>query len=775
MARASAVTQAPRDPLAIAYKAVNLMPAMLAYWDVDQRCVFASASYATWFGRDAESMQGLTLRDFLGPIYPLNQPFIEAVLAGEPQQFERELPTPDGGVRYALASYIPDIEGGVVRGFIAHVTDITVQHGRQQALQRSAALLERIGALAHVGGAELDLRTNAVFWTDEMCRILDVDPSQVPPPERWAEFFEADALAKYLEISNAMISAGTPVDFETPMITATGRRIWVRIQSTAVRDEHGQVVKLLSAHQDITARKATEAVLHATDERLRRALEATQDAIWDYDAIAGLMYLSPAWYTMFGYAPKSEPQPVGFVASAVHPDDLERVTATLRRSVGDGAPYVVEARMRCADGSYRWIESRGRVTATDATGRATRVSGTNSNIDERKRAEAEKASLEAQLRQAQKMESVGRLAGGVAHDFNNMLVVIRGYTELVMEHLDPSLPIQDDLRQIHTAAERSAALTRQLLAFARKQVIAPEVLNLNDAVLHSLTMLQRLIGENVSVSWQPAPQLWRVSVDRSQLDQLLANLCVNARDAMADVGTIEISTSNVVLDAAACERHIGAVPGEYVCLTVTDNGRGMDAATMEQVFEPFFTTKEMGDGTGLGLSMVYGVVQQNRGVITVESTVGAGSTFSIFLPRHRGAVASARTRDAAATPERGHETVLLVEDEPAILRLASVALERHGYTVLAAASPSAALRLAATHDGPIDLLLSDVIMPEMNGRELSELLQQSLPGLKVLFMSGYPADVIANRGVLGDSVNFIAKPFSVAGLAERIREVLDRA
>ncbi len=382
--------------------------------------------------------------------------------------------------------------------------------------------------------------------------------------------------------------------------------------------------------------------------------------------------------------------------------------------------------------------------------------------------------LEAQLLHAQKMEAVGRLAGGVAHDFNNMLAVIAGHAEMALEQTVPDCPLYADLLAIQKAAQRSADLTRQLLAFARKQTIAPRVLDLNDTIAGMLKMLGRLIGEDIALLWKPANSLWPVNMDPAQIDQILANLVVNARDAIAGVGKITIETGRADFDESYCETHTGFIPGRYVLLVVSDNGCGMDKEVLAQLFDPFFTTKPQGRGTGLGLATVYGIVKQNHGFINVYSEPGQGSTFRIYLPRHAAdqTGASPTPTPAPAIAPTGAETVLLVEDEAALLKLGKQLLERLGYTVLAAGSPNQALELAGAHAGVIHLLLTDVIMPEMSGRDLWQRLGALRPGLKCLFMSGYTANVIAHHGVLDDGVHFLQKPFSREALANKLREVL---
>ena len=396
------------------------------------------------------------------------------------------------------------------------------------------------------------------------------------------------------------------------------------------------------------------------------------------------------------------------------------------------------------------------------------------DITEYKKDEEEREKLQGQLLQAQKMESVGRLAGGVAHDFNNMLGVILGRAEMAQDQIDPAHQVYTDLVEIRKAAERSVNLTRQLLAFARKQTIAPKILDFNDAVSGMLNMVRRLIGEDIDLVWLPHFDLWPVKMDPSQLDQILANLCVNARDAIAGVGKVTIETENISFDETYCTRHPGFRPGEYVLLAVSDNGCGMDKDTLLHLYEPFFTTKEMGKGTGLGLATVYGVVKQNNGFINVYSEPGQGTTFKIYLPRHRAIAEPAVESFSKQPTARGQETILLVEDEPAILAMTRIMLERLGYTVLPANTPSEAIRLAETYAGRISLLLTDVVMPEMNGRDLTRHLMSLFPNLKPLFMSGYTANVIAHHGVLDQGVQFIEKPFSKKALADKIRAVLQQ-
>jgi PAS domain S-box-containing protein len=392
---------------------------------------------------------------------------------------------------------------------------------------------------------------------------------------------------------------------------------------------------------------------------------------------------------------------------------------------------------------------------------------------ERQQAIEDRALLEEQLRQAQKMQAVGRLAGGVAHDFNNKLQAILGYADILLDKLDPHNEPFEFVETIRDAAEQSAALTRQLLAFARKQTIAPRVIDLNHCIDGMLAMLKRLLGEDIDLLWRPAEELWPVKLDPVQVDQILANLLVNARDAVGSAGKITIETSCVTFDRIYCQTHPEMQPGEYVLLAVSDNGKGIDAETLPQIFEPFFTTKPTHEGTGLGLAMVYGIVRQNNGFIHAYSEPDQGTTFKIYLPREQGDSADDAERPDLDDQLAGDETVLLVEDDAAILKLVQRILGRFGYHVLSACDPVTALETAAHFDEPIDLLLTDVVMPVMSGRELYQQLLAQRGDLKCLFMSGYTANVIAHHGILDDGVHFIEKPFDPGKLGQMVRAILD--
>ncbi len=561
--------------------------------------------------------------------------------------------------------------------------------------------------------------------------------------------FKAGRPVAVLVVHQSTPRAWAPLELE--VIAETAERTWAAVE-----------------------RAQAEQALRRSEEGLRAAQSVAHVGSWAWHVQTGRLQWSDEMYRIFGIDQASFTGDLAeVVGRAIHPDDRAAVEASNEAVLRQGRPTPLEYRILHADGAVRTVWAEAGALQRDGAGRPELLTGIVLDITERRGAELERARLESQLQQARKMESIGRLAGGIAHDFNNMLGVILGHADLALEQAGVAGLLRSDLEEIQAAARRSAELTRQLLAYARKQTISPAVLDLNATMAAMLKMLQRLLGEQIHLAWRPGAGLWPVRLDPSQIDQILANLCVNARDAIAEAGRLTIETSNVTLDEADCRTRAEATPGDWVRLTVSDDGCGMDQETQARLFEPFFTTKPQGQGTGLGLATTYGIVKQNGGFITVSSELGVGTAFAIHLPRHQGAAAA--TLVEARRPVRGHETVLLVEDEPAILGVACRMLEGQGYQVLAAATPGEGLRLADGHPGRIDLLLTDVVMPEMNGRELARSLGERHPGAKRLYMSGYTADVIAHQGVLAEGVQFIQKPFTNEALAAAVRTALDAA
>lgn len=542
-----------------------------------------------------------------------------------------------------------------------------------------------------------------------------------------------------------------------------------------IRNDAKEVVGAVVVAYDITEQKRTEKALRESERRMATLL----------NNLPGMAYRClnrPEWPMKFvsegcqkltGHLPEELTGADGpHYGDLIHPEDRQFVWDGVQNAVQAGTSFILEYRLLDKEGTQRWVWERGR--SVDTGGDLAVLEGFITDITELKRGEEEREKLRAQYAQAQKMESVGRLAGGVAHDYNNMLSVIIGHTEMAMDETGPDEPLYANLKEIFAAANRSKDITRQLLAFARKQTIAPKVLDLNDTVAQMLRMLQRLIGEDIGLDWLPGDGIWPVKMDASQIDQILANLCVNARDAISENGKITIETNNVTLDETFCAGHVGSVPGEFVLLTVCDDGCGMDQETRASIFEPFFSTKDVNEGSGLGLATVYGIVKQNDGFIGVNSEPEKGTTFRLYLPRHMGEAGDPYVESTAQAPLGHGETVLLVEDEPTIMKLGRLMLEKLGYRAVTASTPSEAMRQAAEQAGGVQLLITDVVMPEMNGRELANHLHKLYPEMKILFMSGYPADVIAHRGVLDDGVDFVQKPFSLKDLGVKISATLGR-
>ncbi|MGB3221403.1 MAG: response regulator [Desulforhopalus sp.] len=482
-------------------------------------------------------------------------------------------------------------------------------------------------------------------------------------------------------------------------------------------------------------------------------------------------YVSPATERITGF-PVAELEGRS-LETLIHPDDMKDVRTAWKEAV-EHPDKTVTIQYRHIHKIQKWVPFEATAQSFLHEPSINGVIASVRDITERKRAEEENKKLQEQLTQAQKMEFVGRLAGGVAHDFNNMLGVILGRAEMALEQLYPNQQLYTDLQEISMVAKRSADLTQQLLTFARKQTVAPQVLDLNETVEKMITMLRRLIGEDINLAWLPAPHISPIKMDPSQIDQILANLCVNARDAISDMGEVTIKTDMVTFDENYCATHAEYLPGKYVLLSVSDNGNGMDHETLPLLFEPFFTTKGIGKGTGLGLATIYGIVKQNEGFINVKSEPVKGATFDIYLPPYNGKISKTAKEDDAGQTERGHETILLVEDEPMILNMTRTMLKRQGYNVLHATSPFDAIFQAKEQAEEIHLLITDVVMPEMNGRDLAEKLEPIVPNLKCLFMSGYTADVIAHHSVLDEGVHFIQKPFSLKDLTAKVRETLDQ-
>ncbi|RJP42383.1 MAG: PAS domain S-box protein [Desulfobacteraceae bacterium] len=672
-------------------------------------------------------------------------------------------------IRYVAMVAVPLLL--IIIGAFAWSWSLRRQVARQtEKLRQSAEFQRAMIACSPVALYSLDPDGRVSVWNASAKRIFGWTAEEVMG--RPLPIVPEDKRQEFIDLRKRVMNGESFSRIEVVRLKKNGFVFDASLSASPIHDSEGNIIGIMSSVEDISERKRSEAALKKSEEQYRLLADNTIDAIWTMDMDLVFTYVNPACFAMAGYTPEE------WIGSRLQDHCDEKNFAIMAANVMEGLeggpefPGVIfEAVMLKKNREPFPVEIHGKIIY-DAGNNPLMIQGVTRDISERRHAEEVREKLQSQLLQSQKMESVGRLAGGVAHDFNNMLTVILGYTEMAMDQVNKTDPIHADLEEVRRAGKRSMDITGQLLAFARKQVISPRVMDLNETVEGMLKMLRRLIGEDIDLEWHPEARLWPVKMDPAQINQMLANLCVNARDAISGVGKMTIETENIVFDADYCADHAGFIPGDFVMLAVSDNGCGMDGETLNNIFEPFFTTKEVGKGTGLGLATIYGIVKQNSGFINVYSEPGKGTTFRIYLPRHAGEAKEATAPVVAQLmPGRG-ETVLLVEDEPTIMTMGKVMLEKLGYQVLAAATPGEAMSLASEYGETIHLLITDVVMPEMNGRDLANLLRTIRPDIRVVFMSGYTANVIAHHGVLDAGVHFIQKPFSMQELSVQIRAAI---
>ncbi len=663
-----------------------------------------------------------------------------------------------------------DQTGNVVR-YEGIVSDITQRKAVETALVRSEHKWRNILVNTPQIGISLDPSARIIFANARFLNLTGWQESEIMGQD-WFDLFIPEPIREEVrQVFIKVMAQKATLDFSTyenEIMTRSGDLRNVAWSNVLTKDTQGNITDVTCLGIDLTERQQAEEKLRESEANYRLLVENQTDIIVKVDLEGRFLFVSPSYCRMFG---KKESELLGKkFMPLVHEEDREPTAKAMEALFRAPHTAYIEQRALTKEG-WLWL-AWADTAVLDSSGNVKEIIGVGRNITEKKHAEVSRAELESQLRQAQKMESVGRLAGGVAHDFNNMLSVILGNTEILLEDVGPTEVIRDNLMEIHKAAEHSANLTRQLLAFARKQTIAPKILNLNETLEKMLIMLQRLIGEDIDLVWFPRKNLWPVNIDPSQVDQVLTNLCINARDAIKGVGKVTIETDNTTFGEDYCRNHAGYQPGDYIRIAVSDNGCGMSQEVLENLFEPFFTTKEIGQGSGLGLATVYGIIKQNNGFINVYSEPGKGTTFTLYLPRHLETDNQEHQEVQEIDADTCNETILLVEDEKAILRVTSMMLQRLGYTVFTASTPEEAIRISKSQAGTINLLMTDVVMPQMSGRDLAARLTALFPGLKCLFMSGYTANVIAHHGILDEGIHFIHKPFSKQDLTSKLREVL---
>ena len=694
-----------------------------------------------------------------------------AMTDATPLRAEFRLLRPGTEVRWIqlVGNLVSDGDGAPVK-MAGICADITERKIAERSLEAETAFRRQVIDSAREGIAVYGPDLRYLVWNPVMEELSGRPAADVLgrlPHEVLAPKIAPEVIGRL----ERTLAGEIPEPMELPFETAK-RSGWVLNTSGPLRDANGEIIGVIAMVQDITSRRLAEQENAEQAFLFRESQRVASIGSYRLDFTTGRWLSSEVLDQLFGIDETFDRSIAGWLR-IVHRDDREAMARYLEDEVlGMGRHFNREYRITRQDnGETHWVSGLGEV-AFDVAGRALTMIGTIADITDRKRADEAQERLQAQLQQAQKMEAIGRLAGGVAHDFNNMLGAILGYAELALEVVPETDPVRGDLVEIRKAASRSAALTRQLLAFARRQSAAPRVIDLNETVEGMLDMLRRMIGEDVPLAWHPG-DAGPVYIDPSQVDQVLTNLCVNARDAIEGAGTITIETWSARYDDAWCAEHTGSVPGEYSVLAVADTGCGMDAETLANIFEPFYTTKGVGGGTGLGLATVHGIVTQNNGFVQVSSTPGAGTTFQVHLRRHAGVSELPDADVATPAAPIGGGSILLVEDEPALLAMTRTMLERLGYGVTAAETPASALRLAEEHPDTYDLLITDVVMPVMNGRDLGRRLRELSPRVRVLFMSGYPSNILARDGVMAEDVPFLQKPFTLQALADAVRVAIE--
>jgi len=681
------------------------------------------------------------------------------------KEYRLELKRKNGSRLIALvtATAIRDEKGDVVE-YQGIYIDITGREQERETLRESLDRLDLALKTAEMGVWHWDIVNGRVGFDDQSCRMLGIDPatfrgtreeyySAIHPEDR--EKVRA-ALYRRIELED------NPQKVEYRVVRPDGQVRYITGQGKVIRDENGRPIKMQGVHWDITEYKQAVKELSESRERFRRMIQNSNDVISLLDENGIIIFQGDSVERITGY--KAEELIGRSAFEIVHPEDAQ----CLKRLFADGlhqpgAVVQFEYRHHHKNGNWVVLESIASNLLHDPAVRAIVIN--DREVSERNR-------LQEQLRQAMKMEAIGRLAGGVAHDFNNILTVITGNIELARMDIGPDDPVARHLNNIMRATESAESLTQRLLAFSRKQILEPRVLNLNDLIRNFRNMLGRLIGEDIKLDFALADGLGSVRIDSGQFEQVLMNLAVNARDAMPQGGTLKIQTANITVDEGCGATHPQLQPGRYVMLKVSDTGHGISSDNKKHIFEPFFTTKSQGQGTGFGLPTILGIVQQAGGIIECHSEEGSGATFRIYLPLLEEPAERLIRERRSVERLKGDEAILLAEDDECVREMAMTMLEDLGYRTIAAASGEEALELAGKYSERIDLLMTDVVMPGINGRELSERLTRQRPQIKTLFCSGYTEDIIVLNGVIDRSINFIAKPYSMQQLAGKIREAL---
>jgi PAS domain S-box-containing protein len=736
--------------------------------DLDGRFITVNAKAAHTLGRPREELLGRLLHDVLphdvaDMMAETDRQILER---GTVETFE-ELVSVDGEPRVHLTTKGPyRARDGTLLGTFGIARNITARKRQEEELVRSDERFRIAQSGALMGLWDYDVATGETEWSDGLRALYSVGPDYPSASDRFESLVHPDDRDRVMRELDESCMGGVDFEHEYRIVHPDGVVRWILARSMYVRDDDGSLARQLGVAVDITERKRTEEHLARSEETLRLAQAAAGLGSWDVNIATLELNCTPGLYEIFGLDPATEKLTYETFPNYIHPDDRETVNAEIRRVFRAGESfYECPCRIVQPTGDVRWVITRGTLVRSE-DGTPQQMLGVTLDETERKTNELDRAQLELRLRQAEKLEALGQLAGGVAHDFNNLLVAIRGYGELALGRLGRGEEgAAEDVEGVLLAADRAAGLTKQLLAFGRRQVLNPEVLDLNDVVRETGGLLQRLIGDNVALLTTLAAEPVIVKADRGQLEQVITNLAVNARDAMPGGGIVTIRVGTAELE------HTDGDAPRHALMSVSDEGSGIDATTAALIFDPFFTTKGE-QGTGLGLATVYGIVAQSGGHLMLDTAPGAGSTFSVYLPL---SAEKLPVSEIAPVLERveGTERILLVDDDPAVLTIVSSMLTNRGYEIIGAADGAEAIARFETRDSPIELVISDLIMRGLDGRETTDRIRAIEPATKVLYMSGYTDDATIRSGALSAGTAFIQKPFSGDALASCVRELLD--
>jgi PAS domain S-box-containing protein len=731
--------------------------------DINADTTYVNRQMAEMLGYTVDEMLGRPIFDFIfEDDFSAAKHKINERIEGDSETNEFRLQRKDGSEIFTQYNASPiRNQAGEIVGFLSMNTDITERKKAEKSIRFQAHLLNTVEQAV----IATDLKGIVIFWNQFAEKLYGWTSTEAVGHH----VLKLTTPEINLELGNktiARLSSGKSWAGEFVVQNKAGDNFPAYVSNSPVNDETGKIVGFVGVSVDITERKNAETALRQAEDKYRSLVESSPAIVYLAEPFPpfSTIYVSPN-ISRFGYSIEEWFNQPDLWVSIIHEDDRGEVLIAIEDAIARNIETDIEYRVRARDGRIHWLHDKGRFIS-DNQGNKTGWQGVMVDITKTK-------DLEEQLRQSQKLESIGLLAGGIAHDFNNMLTAINGYSDLALRRLKPDDSLRRYIEEIKKAGERSAVLTHQLLAFSRQQILQPKVIYLNQVVTETGDMLERLIGEDIQLVTILHPKAGPVNVDPGQIAQVVMNLAVNARDAMPNGGKLTIETANVYLDEQYVNQHGDAKAGEYVLLAVSDTGTGIDEATRQHIFEPFYTTKEIGQGTGLGLATVYGIVKQSGGNIWVYSELGIGTTFKVYLPRLTEESETAETKGVSADLPSGTETILLVEDEDVVRTLSRQILEMCGYTVLEATNGTEALTVGEKHDGKIDLLMTDVVMPKMGGKELAEIFARRYPQMRVLFTSGYTDDAVIRHGVINADTNFIQKPFTPNSLAHKVREVLN--